>query len=124
MLLLAVLAVSYASSTRAYLDQRGRIIELKAEIADRSASIEELERERRRWRDDAFLAQQARERLGYVYPGETTYRVLDEDGEPLDPDAGLAEPAPVVRVAPTPWWESAWRSVELAGNPQTAAGGQ
>ena len=122
LLLLAVLAVSYASSTRAFLDQRSRIVDLKAEIAERSASIDALERERRRWRDDAFVEQQARERLGFVFPGETSYQVLDEDGEPLDAGGGLPEPA-VPAPAPTPWWETAWRSVEIAGRPGSAAAG-
>jgi hypothetical protein len=45
-LVLAVLAVSYASSLRAYLEQRSHIVELKATIAERRATIDELELER------------------------------------------------------------------------------
>ena len=80
-LLVAVLTVSYASSMRAYLQQRGHIADLKSQIAERSASISDLEREKLRWKDDAFLEQQARERFGFVFPGETSYQVLDSDGE-------------------------------------------
>src|SRR6478735_3119525 len=48
-LVLAVLTVSYASSLRAYLDQRAHITDLKEQIALRQADIAELEREKRRW---------------------------------------------------------------------------
>ncbi|MBA3781421.1 MAG: septum formation initiator family protein, partial [Nocardioides sp.] len=48
-LVLAVLVVSYASSMRAYLQQREHISDLKSAIAERETSINELEREKRRW---------------------------------------------------------------------------
>ena len=68
---------------RAYLEQRDHIGDLKGQIALRQASIDDLEREKRRWEDPAFVRQQARE-LNYVMPGETAYVVLDENGEPLE----------------------------------------
>jgi hypothetical protein len=116
-LVLAVLAISYASSLKAYLVQRAHIADLKAEIAETSADIDELEREKRRWRDDAFVRMQARERFGYVMPGETAYVVLDEQGEPVESRAELHDPGEVLAEPPTPWWEDAWESVELAGSP-------
>src|SRR5262245_42569957 len=61
-LILAVLAVSYASSMRAYLQQRAHIADLKQQIAERSASINDLESEKRRWQDAAYVEKQARER--------------------------------------------------------------
>ncbi len=116
-LVVAVLAVSYASSLRAYLDQRSEIRALQEEIDERSASIDDLEREKRRWNDEAFVRAQARERLSYVMPGETSYIVLDEDGEALESEAELSDPAEVGDKTPEPWWGSAWESVELAGKP-------
>ena len=115
-LVLAVLTVSYASSLRAYLDQRAHITDLKSQIALRQADIADLEREMRRWDDPAFVKQQARE-LNYVMPGETAYVVLDEDGEPLESDSELTDPSTVAQRPPTAWWSTAWESVELAGNP-------
>ena len=76
---LAVLLVSYASSARAYLQQRSELDALRAEIEQRESAIADLEREMRRWQDPAYVQQEARE-LGYVMPGETSYVVLDEDG--------------------------------------------
>ena len=115
-LVLAVLCVSYASSMRAYLQQRTQISALKDQIALRQANISDLEREKRRWEDPAYVRQQARE-LNYVMPGETAYVVLDEDGEPLERDTSLGDPAEIAHQAPTAWWDTAWQSVELAGNP-------
>ncbi|WP_134741413.1 septum formation initiator family protein [Nocardioides sp. 503] len=120
-LVLAVLAVSYASSMRAYLDQRSEINALKSKIAERSADIDDLEREKRRWDDPAYVRQQARERLKFVMPGERSYVVLDENGEPLDSESELSDPDDLVKDAPEAWWARAWESVELAGDPPRQA---
>jgi hypothetical protein len=115
-LVLAVLTVSYASSMRAYLQQRSHISDLKDQIALRQADIDDLEREKERWQDPAYLRQQARE-LNYVMPGETAYVTLDENGEPLEKESSLTDPTTVARKTPTAWWSTAWKSVELAGDP-------
>lgn len=117
LLVLAVLAISYASSLRAYLHQREMIADLNSDIAQRETAIAELERERQRWDDPAFVRSQARARFGYLMPGQTGFQVLDADGQPLDGRTGLHDPEDVVKEMPTPWWEEAWTSVELAGNP-------
>jgi cell division protein FtsB len=120
-LVLAVLAVSYASSLRAYLEQRSHIVELKAQIAERRASIDDLEREKQRWQDPAYVSQQARERFGYVKPGDTPFVVLGRDGEPLDSEAELTDPDTIAEEPPRAWYDDAWESVKLAGNPPTKA---
>lgn len=119
-MVLAVLAVSYASSLRAYLEQRSHITELKATIAERRASIDELEREKARWEDPAYVSAQARERFGYVRPGETPFVVL-QDGEPLQSEAELTDPDTVGEEPPRAWYDDAWDSVKVAGNPPTEA---
>lgn len=116
-LVLAVLTVSYASSMRAYLQQRAHIADLKVQIAERQDSINDLEREKRRWDDPAFVRTQARERFGYLMPGETGFEVIGVDGKPLEPQAKLHDPDSVIKELPTPWWSQAWESMELAGNP-------
>ena len=121
MLVLAVLTVSYASSMRAYLQQRSHIGDLKTRIAEREQSINDLEREKRRWEDPAYVRAQARERFGYLMPGETGFEVIGADGQPLEPQATLKDPDEVIRTTPTAWWTDAWDSVELAGNPPPPA---
>jgi cell division protein FtsB len=116
-LVVAVLTVSYASSMRAYLQQRAHIADLKEQIAAREAAIDDLEREKQRWRDPAYVEAQARERFGYVMPGETSYVVLGEDGDPLEDDKTLPDADDRFEQEPTAWYEQAWDSVVLAGNP-------
>src|SRR5688500_18783534 len=120
-LVVAVLTVSYASSMRAFLQQRAHINSLKVQIAEREASIDALESEKQRWEDPAYVEQQARQRLGYVMPGERTYLVLDENGQPLEPESSLADPDEVITTTPTAWYDDAWASVALAGHPPKPA---
>lgn len=115
----AVLTVSYASSLRAWLEQRDHIADLQRQISQSEKEISALEREKRRWKDDAYVEQQARERFGFVMPGEKAYRVLDEDGKPLDIDTPLGTPVEPEPETPEAWWEVAWDSVLLAGDPPT-----
>lgn len=122
-LVLAVLAVSYASSMRAYLQQRAHISDLKTAIAERETSINDLEREKRRWEDPAYVEAQARAHFGYLMPGETGFVVLDAQGRPLDSSAELSDRDDVVKTEPTAWWDDAWASVELAGHPPKATDG-
>ena len=117
LLVLALLAVSYASSMRAYLQQRSQIAGLKASIAEREDNINRLEREKRRWHDPAYVEGQARARFGYLMPGETSYVVIGEDGKPLASSTTLTDPATIARKVPSAWWSEEWRSVQLAGHP-------
>jgi hypothetical protein len=116
-LVVAVLTVSYASSLKAYLTQRQHIAELKIEIAQSEADINALEREKSRWNDPAYVQSQARARFGYVMPGETSYVVLGADGKPLEAETSLRTTQEVLNKEPTAWFETAWSSVLLAGNP-------
>jgi hypothetical protein len=111
-LVLLVLVISYASSLRAWLDQREQIAETRAEIVATRAGIADLERERRRWADDAYVEQQARERLAFVMPGEVGYRVLGPDGESL---AEVHEPTAVATDDGPSWYSTLWASSKRAG---------
>lgn len=120
-LVLAVLTVSYASSLRAFLHQRSHISELKAQIAEQQQSVKALEREKRRWQDPAYVQMQARQRFGYVMPGETGLQVIDTDGEPMGSEVVQPQLEPgAVEWDPT-WWQTTWQSVELAGQPPKKA---
>ena len=117
-LVAAVLVVSYASSMRAYLEQRSQISELRAEIASSRADIAALEREKRRWDDEAYVQQQARLRFGWVMPGETAYQVIGRDGKPLEHTDALTDPDSVARSAPESWWGKVYESLEGADHPK------
>lgn len=117
MLVLAVLMVSYASSMRAYFEQRHQMDSLQGDIVESRANIEALQREKARWDDPAYVRAQARQRFGWVLPGEIAYQVIGEDGKPLDHDDSLTDPGVTTETEQPLWWQSAWRSVEVAGNP-------
>ena len=116
-LVLAVLAISYASSMRAYLEQKAHLESLRASIAESRENIADLERERRRWRDEAFIEAQATKRLGWVKPGEISFQVIDENGDPLDHEDTLSDPDALELENEPAWWETAWQTMEAAGNP-------
>ena len=116
-LVVAALVVSYASSLRAYLEQRDHISSLRGSIAASEAAIAGLQREERRWDDPAYVVQQARARFAYGFPGEIGYQVLDVDGRPLDHQDSLPDPAALEEPEPT-WWQAAIASVEAAGHPR------
>jgi len=114
-LVLAVLMVSYASSLRAYLEQRSHLGSLRASIVESQTNIGDLEREQRRWEDPAYVEMQARQRFGWVMPGEIGFQVIGEDGKPLAEGSSLTDPDAVREANQPMWWQSAWGSVEAAG---------
>lgn len=117
-LVVAVLVVSYASSLRAYLDQRSHLADLRQQIASSEDDIAVLEREKRRWKDDAYVEAQARERFGWVMPGETSYQVIGRDGEPLVATDALPDPDSAPAELPDAWWSKVWGSMENADHPE------
>jgi hypothetical protein len=119
-LVLAVLTVSYASSMRAYLEQRRHLATLSASIDETRVTIAALEREKKRWHDPAYLRTIAHQRLGWVLPGEIGFQVLDDEGRPLGQHDSLPDPSSVVEANRPLWWESAWGSVVAAGKPVVA----
>jgi cell division protein FtsB len=120
-LVFAVLVVSYASSMRAYLQQHDHIDGLKAEIASSQQQIGELQREKRRWNDKAYVEAQARQRFGWVLPGEVGYQVIGRDGKPLAREDELTDPSTVARSVPDAWWSTAYGSLQAADHPKKKA---
>jgi hypothetical protein len=116
-LVLAVLMVSYASSLRANVEQRRHLGALEEQIERSERNIAELQREKRRWEDDAYVISQARARFAFGFPGEVGYRVLDENGEPLDHESSLSDPKELDDAEPE-WWQTTLTSIEEAGHPR------
>lgn len=110
--------VSYASSMRAFLEQRRHLASLSASISKAQADVERLTREKKRWNDPAFVRTVAHQRFGWVLPGEIGFQVLDENGKPLGHTDSLSAPDSVREATRPLWWQSAWGSVVAAGKPQ------
>lgn len=103
-----------------YLEQRQRIAALEQAVQLTEDEIAQLQTERDRWQDPAYITTQARERLYYVRPGEVVYLVDDDLPESAIP----AEQQPVsddVVQTTTDWMSQLVRSVTAAGLAKTAA---
>lgn len=108
--ILVLLAVTLVPTLRSYLRQRGEIEALRDTVSQQRAQVAELQQEQARWDDDAYVMQQARERLKFVKVGEKSYTVID--------GAAPAAPRTSVATAPaavdSPWYGRLWQSVQAA----------
>jgi cell division protein FtsL len=111
-LVVCLLAISLAYPLREYLTQRGDIGSVRAQVAEQQKSVADLRAEQQRWADPAYVERQARERLHFVMPGETSYVVLEPDEAPAPDGVVASAPRP---VAHSPWFTDLWRTVEVAG---------
>lgn len=97
-----------------YLRQREQVRALQAEVAAVKESIANYEREQARWKNEAYIVSQARDRLGWVRPGETPYVVIDAHtvtGEA--PEGRMSSKLPV--NATPPWYLQVVESLDIAG---------
>jgi cell division protein FtsB len=118
LLIAFVLAVSFASSLKAYLRQRDALNSLEAQIAQAQADIAVKQDQIKRLQDPAYIKILAHQELGYVMPGEISYTALDAKGNKINPQVQLDNQNVVgVRQAPTAWWTTVAGSIYAAGHP-------
>ena len=112
-----VLLVSYMTTLRVHFNQQYQIAQTRAQIQAHEDAISTLEDEIARWQDPEYVKIQARERLGWVLPGEIGFRVIGPDGEPY----GGGQQIGVGRLPDgeyqTTWWDRMWGSVQTADDP-------
>ncbi|WP_420175899.1 FtsB family cell division protein [Luteococcus sp. OSA5] len=114
----AILLLSYASSLRVYLRQERELAIAQQQIAERTAANAELADEIERWQDPDFVQTQARQRLGWVVPGEVGYRVVDATGKPLDSSVTIQSTSTVPQGEHgTAWWDRLAGSLAAADEP-------
>lgn len=110
----AFLAVLLSSTVAAWIHQQGQIAALQAKVAGQEQDVAGLRAEQERWKDPAYVEQQARQRLKFVKPGEMSYTVLD----PAPAKGAPALPADVADPGTTlPWYETVWESARTADAP-------
>lgn len=117
MVVLLVLVISYASSLRIYFSQAHEIAARRTEIAERQQKITTLQEELSRWSNPDHVRTEARDRLGWVVPGETGYQVVGKDGQPLGGGPEIAGTTAGVGPAKNAWWGQLWGSVQAADKP-------
>jgi len=111
LLVVLLLVVSYTSALHTWWAQRQELQEKKAEIVMRRDAIRNLENTKRRFDDPAFIERQARERFGWVMPGEVGYRVIGIDGTI---QGEIPAPATLPKESKVRWYDLVWASVEGA----------
>lgn len=105
-----VLTLTIAGPVRTYFAQRTEMQQNKTLEKQLRAQIADLELQKVKLADEAYIKAEARKRLGFVMPGETPFQVQ------LPPGAVVSgEPAPVppgsVAPAGQPWYTSLWHTI-------------
>lgn len=89
------------------LEQRNKV---HAQLVAAKQENRELHKELELWNNSDYLTQQARERLGYVKPGETRYAVVDPGK-----DYQARQEAKLEKLPARPWYLEVTHSVKMAG---------
>lgn len=73
--IIALGAIQLVSTFHTYALNLAQLNDLKNQEAALITKKQDLENDIERWNDDSYVATQARERLGFVFPGEKAVRV-------------------------------------------------
>ncbi|HLT85822.1 MAG TPA: septum formation initiator family protein, partial [Phototrophicaceae bacterium] len=104
-----------APTLRHAVEQQEQLRQLNADIEAAEQRTAALELELEQWQDETFVQAQARDRLGYVMPGEQTFRVVDPETV-VGPEAEAElEESGVPGMEDAPWYLALWESVSMAG---------
>ncbi|MGB5148553.1 MAG: septum formation initiator family protein [Mycobacterium sp.] len=104
-----VLTLTIAGPVRTYFAQRAEMNQLKTVEAQLRSQIADLEQQKVKLADPVFIAAQARERLGFVMPGDIPYQVQLPPGATAAPPA--AGPDAPAAVSGDPWYTSLWHTI-------------
>lgn len=67
-----------APQVKILVEQRQQIADLQSQADQQKADISDIEKQRARWDDPAYVRAQARDRLYYVMPGEISYLIIND----------------------------------------------
>ena len=113
-----ILTLLLAPALKPWIEQRAAIARMHADVTATQKQVAGLAATRDRWQDPDFVRAQARARLGFVLPGETSYVVIDDRPKPTPTDPSKAAAA-VVAATDLAWFAGLWHSVEVAGDPKS-----
>ena len=103
-----VLTLTIAGPVRTYFAQRTEMNQLAATEAALREQIDQLEGQKAKLGDPVFIAAQARERLGFVMPGDIPYQVQLPPGAVTTPVAPA--PSPTAK-SNQPWYTALWHTI-------------
>ena len=102
-------------SLSTFVQQQREISELRQSVAEHRESVNDIDGEREKWKDPAYVRSQARDRLFYVMPGETQLNVIDDVIIPPDTDEQTSSDLTHIDQS---WADSLVKSVLTAGTPE------
>src|ERR1700742_1247189 len=105
---ICVLTLTIAGPVRTYFAQRTEMSQLTATEAALRRQITDLEQKKVKLGDPAYIAAQARERLGFVKPGDIPFQVQLPAGAAASPQPGAETAKPVNN---DPWYTSLWPTI-------------
>lgn len=105
-----------APTAKIFFDQRAQITALEESIAVKEQEQQQLKLHEERWGDDAYVEQQARERMFYVMPGERAYLVLGAEETGRQAAESSAEQVEAGKPA---WVDGLWQSVVDSAFPRS-----
>ena len=94
------------------VEQRRDVADLEQLVREKEMAIDDLEKQRARWEDPAYIRAQARERLFYVMPGEISFIVISD--VPIV-ERPLEKPSTAVQSTESDWVRGLFNSVMVAG---------
>jgi cell division protein FtsB len=103
-----VLTLTIAGPVRTYFAQRTEMEQLTASQAALHHQIAELEQKKVKLADPAYVAAQARERLGFVMPGDIPFQVQLPAAAAVSPQPGSEAARP---ASTDPWYTSLWHTI-------------
>jgi len=103
-----VLTLTIAGPVRTYFAQRTEMDQLAASESALRGRIADLEQKKGKLADPAYVAAQARERLGFVMPGDIPFQVQLPQTAAVSPQPGsdTAKPA-----SNGPWYTALWHTI-------------
>jgi cell division protein FtsB len=115
--LICVLTLTIAGPVRTYFAQRTEMDQLAASEAALGRQIGDLEQKKAKLGDPAYIAAQARERLGFVMPGDIPFQVQLPPAAAVSPQPGADTAKPAKN---DPWYTSLWHTIADAPHLQPA----
>jgi len=106
----AALALAIAAPLRELLSQRSQISSLNSNITTQQQQVAALQKAEKQWASPAYVEQQARSRLHYVFPGQVPYVTLSPT------PVASASAAAAEALASQPWYGRVWSSVQEAAH--------
>jgi len=103
------LTLTVAGPVRTYFAQRTEMNQLAASEAALRKQIAELESQKAKLADPVFIAAQARERLGFVKPGDIPYQVQLPPGALVEEETGPATQS--TGRSTDPWYTALWHTI-------------